>query len=379
MSPIEKEVIRTFVDAMVWRAAGNPPADAVRRRAAEPMRTWNFRQTIEAWGSAIAGRPVFVGEGGVIANVLNDASFREVLIQFANQAVEAEFNKLLLSSLQFTRPRRIERLTEEVRRFRHNELSTLASVGAGGELASTPVIKDERARSASTAGALYLIPRHALIGSRDTELLDLPREMAFRVAETINSMVWDEITSNSGAGPVMPEDGLNLFSDARETPNLLTGGTSVLSSSSFSTAAEMLRNIRNAAGAKMKTTPAFLIVPAALATTALELREKLGLGTILTGWPGSDLVQRPLRGGIYRGPLTVIVEPALDDVSEKAWYLSGPAETSGLEVVSVQQDTPAPRVDVIAPKNILGIGLRLYCDCGFLAEDWRSIIRVAGE
>ena len=131
----------------------------------------------------------------------------------------------------------------------------------------------------------------------------VPAVMGVAAARMESDVVWGIITANG----VMGEDGLALFVAGHN--NLNTG--SALALATLGTAKAKLRLQKAQNGTILNLTPRFLVMPAALETTGLQLIYPLQLAaTAVTGVVPEWIMS-----------LVPITEPRLDANSTTSWYL----------------------------------------------------------
>lgn len=175
---------------------------------------------------------------------------------------------------------------------------SLEKVNESGEFKQGAMNEAKNVWRLSTYGRIVSLSRQAMVNDDLSAfagvLVEFGRAAARREA--------DELTALLIGNPLVDE--LPLFSSDRNS--LQTGAGSALTLSSLSTAVKSLRLQREPGGGFIIHEPAFLVVPAALETTARQLTAQI-LPT------GASTVQ-PYS-------LTVIVEPRLDAASQTAWFL----------------------------------------------------------
>lgn len=150
----------------------------------------------------------------------------------------------------------------------------------------------------STWGRIISITRQALIND------DLGgfNSVISKFGQAAARLEADQLVSILTAPPNV--DAAALFATTRN--NLITGAGSALQLSSLSLAVQSLRAQKDLDGGLVMQEPAFLVVPAALETIALQLVAALQ--------PAAVTNVQPFK-------LDVIVEPRLDAISATAWYL----------------------------------------------------------
>jgi hypothetical protein len=204
-------------------------------------------------------------------------------------------------------------------------------------------------------------------------LTSTPMKLGDAAARTVNTVAWAQITSN----PTM-RDAQSLF---LETPTglryrkNLTTGTGAPSSTTLGTLKALMRLMRGENTPEgtessdiLNLTPAYLVVPASLETTAEVLVNSIydpgstGAGTF-----------NPTRS------LKLVVEPLLDAASTVAWYLF--AEPTRVETVEVTflagQETP--QVREVRDEHTLASTYYVLQSVAAKALDHRGIQKHKGE
>lgn len=204
-------------------------------------------------------------------------------------------------------------------------------------------------------------------------LTSTPMKLGDAAARTVNTVAWAQVTSN----PTM-RDAQALF---LETPAGLrfrknfTTGTGAPSSATLGTLKALMRLMRGENTPEgtesadiLNLTPAYLVVPASLETTAEVLVNSLydpastGAGTF-----------NPTRS------LKLVVEPLLDAASTVAWYLF--AEPTRVETVEVTflagQETP--QVREVRDEHTLASTYYVLQSVAAKALDHRGIQKHKGE
>jgi hypothetical protein len=148
--------------------------------------------------------------------------------------------------------------------------------------------------------------------------------------------------------------------------NLATGGGSALQLSSLTTARKSMRLQKGLDGTTpIDATPKFLIVPAALETTAEQLL------TTITPATSGDV-------NPFAGKLELVVDPRLDASSVTAWYLAAdPAVVDGIEY-SYLDSAAGPEVIVQEGFEVDATQFKVRLDYGAGVLDWRGLYKANG-
>ncbi len=201
----------------------------------------------------------------------------------------------------------------------------------------------------------------------------IPQLLGSAAARTVNAIAWAPITSNQTMN-----DSVALFAvatGARKKDNYTASSGGVPSVSQIATGRKLMRlqvgandPEGNASNAILNLSPRYLVVPAALETTADQL-----VSSIADPAASHTGTTNPFRS------LEVICEPILDANSSQAWYLfASPSQIDTVEVTFLQgQETPEIRqqtdFETLAQKIIV------LQTVAAKAIDWRGMYKNAGS
>ena len=204
------------------------------------------------------------------------------------------------------------------------------------------------------------IARQALINDDLQAFEQIGRRFAQAAAEFEAQFLVDLVTGN----PTMNEDGIALFHATHS--NLSTGAGSVLQLSSLTTARKSMRLQKGLGGVTpIDAQPMFLIVPAALETTAEQLLTQITPAAIADVNP-------------FSGKLELIVEPRLDAVSATAWYLAADPNLIDTIEYSYLDGEPGPQMTIEQGFEIDGTSIKCRLDFGAGVLDWRGLHKANG-
>lgn len=212
-------------------------------------------------------------------------------------------------------------------------------------------------------GRMFAITWEAIINDDLGVLSRVPRSMGRAAKRTIGNLAYAVLTGN----PTM-SDGVALFHASHS--NLATGGGSALSETSLQTARLAMRKQADPGGAMtaINITPRYLIVPAALESTARELMtsvSKIG--------QSNPSIKNPVAG-----MAEVIVEPRLDAASATAWYLAGDPNAYDTVEVTYLDGHRSPEMFEEMGFEVDGIRHKVRQVAGLNPLDWRALYKGAG-
>lgn len=237
---------------------------------------------------------------------------------------------------------------------------TLRPMPQAGEARTPAIAARAETLTAATYGENIAFTRAAMLAGDLTATLRLAEAVGRAAAWTIDDALIDLLTSNSGVGPTLAQDGIALF-DAATHANYITSGAAP-SVSTLNVARAALRKQQDMSGTRrMNTSGRLILVPAALETTA------------------NVLSASEARPGVE--PLEVVVAARLDDFSETGWYLL--ADCNLFDVLAVGYVGEGEPQPIVGPMKSAGwksdatvFGCRF--DFGVCALDFRGMFRNDG-
>lgn len=239
------------------------------------------------------------------------------------------------------------------------EAPDLLKVGEASEFKRGAMAEAKSSYSIDTYGRIFGITRQALINDDLDAFGDMAARLGRAAAEFEAKFLVTLLTSN----PVMP-DTIALFHASHG--NLLTGVGSALSETSLSDARKAMRLQKGLDGkTPIDATPRYLVVPAALETTA----EKL----IATITPAQSADVNP-----FAGKLEPVVDPRLDAVSVTAWYLAADANIIDTIEYSYLESSGGPEVITREGFDVDGLEMKVRLDYGAGVVDFRGLLKSAG-
>jgi len=240
------------------------------------------------------------------------------------------------------------------------EAPALLQVNEHGEYKYGAMIEAKESYRLATYGRIFGITRQALINDDLNGL----GEMAMRLGRSAAEFEAQFLAALLVSNPTMAADGIALFH--ANHGNLATGAGSALSLTSLGTARKSMRLQRGLDGVTpIDATPRFLIVPAALETTAEQLVAQI------QPTAAADV-------NVFSGKLEVVTDPRLDATSSTAWYLAAdPAVVDGIEF-SYLESAGGPEVFTQEGWEVDGLQWKVRLDYGAAALDHRGLYKAAG-
>lgn len=237
----------------------------------------------------------------------------------------------------------------------------------GGEYKSGTLTEGKATWNLATYGKRIAVTRQAIIND-DLDSLSRVPEMLGRGCRLLESnMVWDLLT-NSNTGATVSLDGKALFH--ADHTNTISGGTSVIGIAGMDAAKTKLRKQADLAGNRLNLTPAYMVVPVELETTALQFLYPTGYApAALTGASGPN----PFAAGVQ-----LIVEPRLSDNSTSKWYLTSSPNRVEMITFGYLAGEAGPTITTTEKRDPDGVELLVRMDFGATLSDYRGFVRSAG-
>ena len=231
----------------------------------------------------------------------------------------------------------------------------LEKVNEQGEFRSGSIKEAaEPAWKLDTFGKMFGLTRQAIVNDDLGAFNNVPRLLGIAAREHETQMVVDLLISNGGAGPAMG-DGATLFHGSHG--NLAASGA-VLTVASLGAARAAMRLQKSMEGRPINIVPKYLLVPAALETSAEQLL------TGIEATKTSDV-------NPFSGKLELLVDPRLDAASATRWYLApDPGRYDGLEYAHLAGES-GPQVEMQAGWRVDGVEWKVRLDfgCGFVSSN----------
>lgn len=239
------------------------------------------------------------------------------------------------------------------------EAPKLLKVNEHGEFTHGTIAEAKESYMLRTYGRIFGITRQALINDDLNAFGTMAGRMGVAAAEFENTALAELLLSN----PTM-SDGLALFHASHN--NLATGAGSVLQVSSLTAARKSMRLQKGLDGVTpIDAQPKYLIVPAALETTAEQILAGLQPTTVVEVNP-------------FSGRLDLIVDPRLDGTSSTAWYLATDPNLIDTIEYSYLDSANGPEIMMEEGFSVDGMEFKVRLDFGAGVIDWRGLYRAVG-
>lgn len=221
-----------------------------------------------------------------------------------------------------------------------------------GEFTEAQLKESKKFVRLDTYGRSYSYTRQAFINDDQDVLVTIPYQLAQKFAMAINREAYKALTGGSYSANV----------------NLGTAGA--ISTTTLSEAMTLLRKQKGDLSKNyLRIMPRYLVVPVTQSAVAAQLLRS----TADPEASNSGVVN------IYRGALTLVDDPELDDISTTAWYLLGnQVQGEGVEVDFLNGNR-TPILESQVSFETLGWKYRMYLDYGVKLLSTTGIVKNAGE
>lgn len=240
---------------------------------------------------------------------------------------------------------------------RLGEYPQLQKVGPSGEFKYGPILESTESYRVETFGAITAINRQAIVNDDLGVFSKWPQVAAQSATGLEASTMVALLTANAGLGSTM-SDGLTLFHATHG--NLASAGGQIGDLTLSAGRLAMRRQTGVDRVTLIDVNPKFLVVPAALETTAQKYLAAL----------------QPAQASnvnVFSNSLTLVVEPRLDAISTTRWYLAAdPGMAQGLEYAFLT-GAEGPQVETRLGWEVDGMEMKVRLDFGAGVVNWRGL------
>ncbi|MCP4623157.1 MAG: hypothetical protein GY850_06455 [bacterium] len=247
---------------------------------------------------------------------------------------------------------------KEMSRNQLSEAENLTEIPEHGEYTYAKFAESKEVFQIAKHGKLFAITREALVNDDLSAFTRVPQAFAASAKRGLNEAVYAALIANAAMA-----DGNALFSAAHS--NYVASGAGAAPGEDTLTAGRVaMRTQTGLNGALINTAPQFLIVPAALETTADKLLNSL-----------ADLADNKSSGVVnpfYR-KLESVVESYLDASSATGWYLAANPKMIDTVDVSFLGGNDRPYLETKQGWTVDGTEYKVRFEYGIKAIEWRSL------
>ena len=259
-------------------------------------------------------------------------SFSNLLLDAANKTLLAGYEEAPFTWSMWARDAGTTADFKNLNRIRFSEMGTPEMVPEGKEYPDAPMSDARETYKVNKYGNMFTITWETVVNDDLDAISRIPAMQGAACRRLQNQAVYGVLTGN----PVMADTGALFNATAQTTAgghaNLATGAGAPSVTTLNTAYISMMTKKGLRSDVILNIQPAFLIVPAAIGATALQL-----IGSIADPSVGGSAAGNSNTKNIYGPngdrPLKVIVEPLLDANSSTAWYLA--ANNSQVDTVEI--------------------------------------------
>ncbi|MGH1371140.1 MAG: ClpP-like prohead protease/major capsid protein fusion protein [Cellvibrionaceae bacterium] len=285
------------------------------------------------------------------------SDFPAILADVANKSLRSGYDSAPRTFTAFARRTSAADFKNINRAQLESAGGALQKVGESGEFKRGKLVDGKENYSLATYGEIIAITRQTLINDDLDALSRIPMLQGSQVAETESEVVWDLILNNAKMS-----DGKALFhADHGNT------GTGIIAKAGLNSMRTKMRTQKKPDGkTPINLAPKFLIVPAALETTAQE-----HLATITANQASSV--------NPFANSMELLVEARLDANSDKKWY--GAADSNRIDTIeySYLEGEEGAYLETRQGFDVDGLELKVRLDFGAGVIDHRGLYQSSGS
>lgn len=248
-------------------------------------------------------------------------SFSSLMLDAANKTLLAAYEEAPYTWEMWARNAGTTSDFKALNRIRFSEMGSPEVVPEGKEYPESPMSDAKESYKVEKYGSMFTVTWETVVNDDLDAISRIPAMQGAACRRKQNQAVYGVLTGN----PTMADTGA-LFNATAQTSagghaNLATGAGAPSVTTLNTAFISMMTKKGLRSDVILNIQPAFLIVPAAISATALQL-----LGSIADPSAGGSTTGNSNTKNIYGPngdrPLKVIVEPLLDAASSTAWFLA---------------------------------------------------------
>lgn len=294
------------------------------------------------------------------ASAASSSDFPKILENVANKSLRMAYEAYPASFKPFCRQVTASDF-KPVNRVQLSDVSALQALNESGEYVRTTPSDSKETYSLATYGEVIAITRKVIINDDLQAFTRIPMLLGVAAARLEADTVWGIFTGN----PTM-SDSIAVFHASHN--NLLTTGSSALALSGLATARAKMRNQQAPKGTPLNLVPMFILVPAALETTADQLVSPINIASS----SATNVVPTWIRS------LNPIVEPRLDVASTTAWYLVADPATIDTVEYAYLEGQEGVYTETRQGFEVDGLEMKARLDFAAAAVEYRGLQENAG-
>jgi len=263
-------------------------------------------------------------------------SFPYLLMDAANKSLLAGYEEAPYTWNMWARQGQSVDDMKNINRIRFSAMGSPEVVPEGHDYPESKVGDEKETYRVEKYGSMFSVSWETIVNDDLDALSRVPAMQGASCRRKQNQVVYSVLTANAA----MADTGALFNATAQTTAgghaNLTTGAgapsVTTLNAGYLSMMTKTGVTVNGVAGPILNIQPSYIIVPAALGATALQL-----LGSIADPGAGGSAAGNSNTLNIYgpngSRPIKVIIEPVLDASSATAWYLA--ASTSQVDTVEL--------------------------------------------
>ena len=253
-------------------------------------------------------------------------SFPNLLLDAANKTLLAGYEEAEFTWSMWARQAPSVADFKAINRIRFSESPDLENVPESHDYPEGPMSDAKESYQIEKYGKMFSVSWETVVNDDLDAISRVPQMHGVAARRLQNKKVYEVLTANEAMA-----DGVALFHTSSHG-NLASSGAAPSVSTLNTAFTAMMTQTGLNSDVIINVRPRYIIVPAALSGTVLELLQSTsppGVGGDVTGTSGTANIYGP-NG---QRPLTAIVEPQLDGNSTTAWYLA--ADSSQIDTVEL--------------------------------------------
>lgn len=304
-------------------------------------------------------------------------SFSSLLLDAANKTLLAGYEEAPFTWNLWARDAGTTADFKNLNRIRFSEMGTPEMVPEGKEYPEAPMSDARESYKINKYGNMFTVTWETVVNDDLDAISRIPAMQGAACRRLQNQAVYGVLTANANMA-----DGGALFNTTAQTSsgghaNLAASGAAISVTTLNAGFVSMMTKKGLRSDVILNIQPAFLIVPAAISATALQV-----VGSIADPSVGGSAAGNSNTLNIYgpngSRPLRVVVEPVLDAASATAWYLA--ANTSQVDTVEITflegEQSPVLENEWDFDRDVYKYKVRQTF--GVAAIDYRGLYRNAG-
>lgn len=304
-------------------------------------------------------------------------SFSNLLLDAANKTLLAGYEEAPFTWNLWARDAGTTADFKNLNRIRFSEMGSPEMVPEGKEYPEAPMSDARESYKINKYGNMFTVTWETVVNDDLDAISRIPAMQGAACRRLQNQAVYGVLTANANMA-----DGGALFNTTAQTSagghaNLAASGGAISVGTLNTGFVSMMTKKGLRSDVILNIQPAYLIVPAAISATALQV-----VGSIADPSVGGSAAGNSNTLNIYgpngSRPLRVVVEPVLDAASSTAWYLA--ANTSQVDTVEITflegEQSPVLENEWDFDRDVYKYKVRQTF--GVAAIDFRGLYRNAG-